>query len=93
MVMINWKQDVMSSILVRNHKSDKKIDDREAELRLVKNSIRTPLSPITIITPVYITNKHSVIRLNVSKKMTGRLILAKARTFFCFTCQYRRCSK
>lgn len=91
--MINWKQDVMSSILVRNHKSDKKIDDREAELRLVKNSIRTPLSPITIINPVYITNKHSVIRLNVSKKMTGRLILAKARTFFCFTCQYRRCSK
>lgn len=91
--MINWKQDVMSFILVRNHKSDKKIDDREAELRLVKNSIRTPLSPITIITPVYITNKHSVIRLNVSKKMTGRLILAKARTFFCFTCQYRRCSK
>lgn len=91
--MINWKQDVMSSILVRNHKSDKKIDDCEAEFRLVKNPIRTPLSPITIINPVYITNKHSVIRLNVSKKMTGRLILAKARTFFCFTCQYRRCSK
>lgn len=67
MVMINWKQDVMSSILVRNHKSDKKIDDREAEFRLVKNFIRTPLSPITIINPVYITNKHSVIRLNVSK--------------------------
>ena len=67
MVMINWKQDVMSSILVRNHKSDKKIDDREAESRLVKNSIRTPLSSITIINHVYITNKHSVIRLNVSK--------------------------
>ena len=67
MVMINWKQDVMSSILVRNHKSDKKIDDREAEFRLVKNSIRTPLSSIITINHVYITNKHSVIRLNFSK--------------------------
>ena len=67
MVKINWKQDVMSSILVRNHKSDKKIDDREAEFRLVKNSIRTPLSSIITINLVYITNKHSVIRLNFSK--------------------------
>ena len=67
MVKINWKQDVMSSILVRNHKSDKKIDDREAEFRLVKNSIRTPLSSIITINHVYITNKYSVIRLNFSK--------------------------
>ena len=58
----------MSSILVRNHKSDKKIDDREAEFRLVKNTIRTPLSPITIINPVYITNKLQSLDLTSQRK-------------------------